>query len=61
MTGNWKLRLRDRKEDFVAIFVVAGAKQFDLFDAVTVDDCATTTTDCGNRVPPTELLATEQI
>lgn len=23
MTGNWKLRLRDRKEDFVAIFVVA--------------------------------------
>jgi len=35
MTDNWRARLRDRLEDLADTFVVAGAKQEDVFDAIT--------------------------
>jgi len=34
MTDDWRARLRDRLEDFVDTFVVAGAKQEDVLDAI---------------------------
>jgi hypothetical protein len=34
VTDDWRARLRDKLEDFVDTFVVAGAKQEDVFDAV---------------------------
>jgi hypothetical protein len=34
MTGYWKDRLRDQLEDFVDSFVVTGAKQSDVYDAI---------------------------
>ncbi|MDR7141880.1 hypothetical protein J2X43_000071 [Rhizobium sp. BE258] len=34
MTDDWRARLRDKLEDFVDTFVVAGAKQEDVFDAI---------------------------
>ena len=34
MTDDWRARLRDKLEDFGDTFVVAGAKQDDLFDAI---------------------------
>lgn len=34
MTDDWRARLRDKLEDFVDTFVVAGAKQDDVFDAI---------------------------
>jgi hypothetical protein len=34
MSGNWKDGLRDRLEDFVDSFVVKGAKQSDVYDAI---------------------------
>ncbi|MBW9116817.1 hypothetical protein JNB88_24610 [Rhizobium cauense] len=34
MTDDWRARLRDKLEDFVDKFVVAGAKQKDVFDAI---------------------------
>ncbi|QKK33433.1 hypothetical protein B5P46_02065 [Rhizobium leguminosarum] len=34
MSGNWKDRLRDQLEDFVDSFVVKGAKQSDVYDAI---------------------------
>jgi hypothetical protein len=34
MTDNWRARLRDKLEDFVDTFVVAGARQEDVFDAI---------------------------
>ena len=34
MTEDWKARLRDRLEDFVDTFVVAGAKQDAIFAAI---------------------------
>jgi len=34
MTEDWRVCLRDRLEDLVDIFVVAGAKQDAIFDAI---------------------------
>ncbi|MGB8291601.1 MAG: hypothetical protein WCE42_27500 [Rhizobium ruizarguesonis] len=34
MSGNWKDDLRDQLEDFVDSFVVKGAKQSDVYDAI---------------------------
>lgn len=34
MTEDWRARLRDRLEDFVDTFVVSGAKQSEVFEAI---------------------------
>ncbi|MGO6854450.1 hypothetical protein ACCS68_29080 [Rhizobium beringeri] len=34
MSGNWKDGLRDQLEDFVDSFVVKGAEQSDVYDAI---------------------------
>ncbi|SCB37598.1 hypothetical protein [Rhizobium hainanense] len=34
MTDDWRARLRDKLEDFVDTFFVAGARQEDVFDAI---------------------------
>jgi len=34
MTGDWRAHLRDKLDEFVDTFVVAGTKQEDVFDAI---------------------------